>query len=421
MQQLAFRQRIGCAPTELTHKSTPCRFAASTAYTQLFNQVIVLQGKTDYRQNLGHQVKRANTIQAAKGIACQVAQIGIIALVSYSTRLRSPDKVSLKLGVVMDPIESINPKKDSTLAMLLAAQKRGWEVHYMLQRDLFSQNGTVFGRTTRLSVQDDLECWFEKGEETTMELADLDAILMRKDPPFDMEYIYTTYLLEQAEQKGTLVVNRPSALRDINEKFSTTWFPDCCPEHIVTRDPKEVRKFLAMMSDIVIKPLDGMGGESIFRIREGDPNTGVILETLLGKGDTETTAIAQRFLPEYKQGDKRILLIDGDPVPYALARIPAEGEGRANLAAGGTGVGVELTERDRKICARLAPELNRRGVLFAGIDVIGDYLTEINITSPTCIRELDQQFGLDIGGDLMAAIEKVIQAKKATANSPSVQ
>lgn len=328
--------------------------------------------------------------------------------------------MSLKLGVVMDPIESINPKKDSTLAMLLAAQKRGWEIHYFLQKDLFSMNGKVFGNSTRLTVTDGLDHWFDKGATSRIELVELDVILMRKDPPFDMEYIYTTYLLEQAEREGTLIVNRPAALRDINEKFSTTWFPDCCPEHIVTRNPGEVRQFLAKMHDIVIKPLDGMGGESIFRIREGDPNTGVILETLLGKGAREKTAIAQRFLPEYKQGDKRILMIDGEPVPYALARIPAEGEGRANLAAGGTGVGVELTKRDREICEQLAPELKRRGVLFAGIDVIGDYLTEINITSPTCIRELDAQYGLDIGGDLMKAIEKVIQHKKPDARSPSI-
>lgn len=328
--------------------------------------------------------------------------------------------MSLKLGVVMDPIESINPKKDSTLAMLLAAQRHGWEIHYFLQRDLLAIDGQVYGNSTRLTVQDDLEHWFDAGEQTRIPLSQLDAILMRKDPPFDMEYIYTTYLLEKAEQQGALIVNRPSALRDINEKFSTTWFPDCCPEHIVTRDPAEVRAFLAKLHDIVIKPLDGMGGESIFRIREGDPNTGVILETLLGKGNTEKTAIAQRFLPEYKQGDKRILLIDGEPIPYALARIPAAGEGRANLAAGGTGVGVELTDRDREICERLKPELKRRGVLFAGIDVIGDYLTEINITSPTCIRELDSQFDLDIGGELMSAIERVIQHKESDDEAPSI-
>ena len=305
--------------------------------------------------------------------------------------------------------------------MMLAAQKRGWTLYYMRQEDLAFSDGEVVANLSRVSVIDRDADWFALYETPPMALADLDVILMRTDPPFDMEYIYTTYLLELAEQQGSLIVNRPAALRDINEKFSTTWFPDCCPEYIVTRDPDEVRRFLARMHDIVIKPLDGMGGESIFRIREGDPNTGVILETLLGKSNQEKTAIAQRFLPEYKQGDKRILMIDGQPVPYALARIPAEGEGRANLAAGGTGVGVELTERDREICARLAPELRRRGVLFAGIDVIGDYLTEINITSPTCIRELDAQYGLDIAGDLMDTLETVIQHKKADVESPSVQ
>lgn len=319
--------------------------------------------------------------------------------------------MTIKLGVVMDPIETINPKKDSTLAMLIAAQKRGWELHYLLQNDLFMENGEVKANSTIITVEDNLDHWFELREQQQIKLSELDTILMRKDPPFNMEFIYTTYLLEEAEKAGSLIVNKPSALRDINEKFSTVWFPELCPEHIVSRNPSEIRRFLETMGDIVIKPLDGMGGESIFRIKEGDPNTGVILETLVGKPGSEKTAIAQRFLPEFKQGDKRILLVNGDPVPYALARIPAEGEGRANLAAGGTGVGVELTERDKEIAAKVGLEMRKRGVLFAGIDVIGDYLTEINVTSPTCIRELDTQFNLDIGSILMDAIEKVIEDK----------
>lgn len=322
--------------------------------------------------------------------------------------------MAIKLGVVMDPIEDINPKKDSTLAMLLAAQQRGWEIHYFLQNDLFLSDGVAKGRSTQISVKKNLESWFEKGDQKQIDLADLDIVLMRKDPPFNMEFIYTTYLLEEAEKQGVLIVNKPASLRDINEKFSTIWFPELSPEHVVTRSHSEVRSFLDRMGDIVIKPMDGMGGESIFRIQQGDPNTGVILETLLGKPGKEKTAIAQRFLPEYKQGDKRILLIDGEPVSYALARIPAEGEGRANLAAGGTGVGVELTDRDKEICAQVGPELSKRGVLFAGIDVIGDYLTEINVTSPTCIRELDDQFNLDIGSQLMDAIEKVMQYQKVS-------
>ncbi len=307
------------------------------------------------------------------------------------------------LGVIMDPIESINPKKDSTLAMLIAAQKRGWRLLYMQQPDISLQDREVVAGMRPITVHDNLEHWFDAGDRQQLPLNSLDVILMRKDPPFDMEYIYTTYLLEQVENDGVLVVNKPQGLRDVNEKFFTTRFPQCIPPTVVGRDAEVFKGFLRQEKDIIIKPLDGMGGASIFRIREGDNNTNVILETLLDHGNK--TAIAQRFLPAVKQGDKRILLIDGKPVDYALARIPAEGEARANLAAGGTGKGVPLTERDYWICEQVAPELQRRGLLFVGLDVIGDYLTEINVTSPTCIRELDALYDLDIAGDLMGAIE----------------
>lgn len=299
----------------------------------------------------------------------------------------------------MDPIESINPKKDSSLAMLLAAQKRGWQLSYMQPKDIFSSAGKVFLESTDLEVQDDQGNWFKLGAQATKSAADFDIILMRKDPPFDMEFIYCTYMLEELERDGVLVANKPASLRDVNEKFATTWFPQCAPTSMVSSDPNKFRDFLNEHKDIIVKPLDGMGGASIFRIKQGDTNTGVILETLLNFG--KTTAMAQVFLPEYVDGDKRILLIDGEPVDYGLARIPAAGEGRANLAAGGKGKGAALTERERWICAELRDEIKARGLYFVGIDVIGDYLTEVNVTSPTCIRELDKQFDLDIGGQLM--------------------
>ena len=313
---------------------------------------------------------------------------------------------NIKLGIVMDPIETINPAKDSSLAMLLAAQQKTWEIHYMQQHDLYFCGTTVFARTKKLEVMDNLGSWFRYGSSQTIELSSLDIILMRKDPPFDMEYIYTTYMLEHAEAKGTLVVNRPASLRDVNEKFSTTWFPQYSPPTLVSKNRQDYLDFLAKHGDIIIKPLDGMGGASIFRITKDSPNVNVILETLLDHG--KITAMAQLFLPDYIKGDKRILLINGKPVDYALARIPAKGETRANLAAGATGIGVPLTTRDREICTAIAPELIRRGLIFVGIDIIGDYLTEINVTSPTCIRELDKQYHLNIGTDLMTELETMI-------------
>lgn len=314
-----------------------------------------------------------------------------------------------RLGVVMDPIGSIHIKKDSTFAMLLAAQKRGWEIRYMEQGDLFLQAGEVRARTRALQVFDDGQRWHDLSDERTHALADLDVVLMRKDPPFDIEYVYTTYLLEQVQARGTHVVNHPRALRDANEKLYCAWFPQCCPPTLVTRDAKRLREFAHEHRDIVVKPLYGMGGRSIFRLREGDPNTSVILETMTEYGTRFT--MAQKFLPEIAAGDKRILLIDGEPVPYALARVPADGETRGNLAAGGKGVGVALTDRDRWICAQIAPRLREDGLTFVGIDVIGDYLTEVNVTSPTCIRELDKLYGLDIAGQLLDAIEKKLASR----------
>lgn len=320
--------------------------------------------------------------------------------------------MSIRLGVVMDPIATIQVKKDSTLAMLLAAQRRGWQLCYLEQKDLYLLDGEAYGRWRPLQVFDDPQHWFELGDTQDEPLHQLDAVLMRKDPPFDMEYVYSTYLLERAEEQGLLVVNKPQALRDANEKLFTAWFSDCCPPTLVTRNADQIRAFLDQQQDIILKPLGSMGGTGIFRVTRNDPNISVILETLTDHGSLY--AMAQRFIPEISQGDKRILLIDGEPVPYALARVPAPGETRGNLAAGGKGVGVELSVRDREICAHVGPELKRRGLLFVGLDVIGDYVTEINVTSPTCIRELDALYDLDIGGDLMACIEKTLTTRAPT-------
>lgn len=304
-----------------------------------------------------------------------------------------------RLGVVMDPIADINIRKDSTFAMLLAAQARGWELQYMELRDLSLRDGEAWGRCRRLRVTDQQPHWFELEPSQPLALADLDLVLMRKDPPFDTEYVYSTYILERAAEAGCLVVNDPRGIRNANEKLFTAWFPAFCPPTLVTRDGDTIRQFLAEHGDIILKPLGGMGGASVFRVRRDDPNIGVIIETLTDQASRFT--MVQRFVPEISAGDKRILLIDGEPVPYALARIPAPGETRGNLAAGGTGVGVALSARDRQICAAVGPVVRDMGLLFVGLDVIGDYLTEINVTSPTCIRELDAQYNLDIAGQLM--------------------
>lgn len=311
--------------------------------------------------------------------------------------------MTIKLGVVMDPIESIHVHKDSTLAMLLSAQARGWELYYMEQGDLFLRDSRCHAGMSRLTVTDDTHRWFECLDRQSLPLATLDVVLMRKDPPVDLEYLYTTFLLERAEAEGVLVVNRPSALRNAGEKLYTAWFSSCCPPTLVSRQIHRLKSFVDEFRDIVVKPLNGMGGASVFRVRHDDPNLNVILETITDNG--RRSAMAQRYIPEITEGDKRILLVDGEPFPYALARIPAPGESRGNLAAGGTGRGVELTDRDRWICAQLGPTLRDMGLLFVGLDVIGDYLTEINITSPTCIRELDALYKADIAAELMDAIE----------------
>jgi len=311
--------------------------------------------------------------------------------------------MSIKLGIVMDPIEQIKPHKDSSLAMLLAAQKRGWSLHYLQQKDLYLEQEVAWGNSRPLTVTDRAENWFELGEASDHPLHELDVILMRKDPPFDMDYIYSTYLLERAEAAGCLVVNRPASLRDANEKLFTSSFPQCCAPTLVSSQAPRLLNFLQQHRDVVVKPLDGMGGESIFRLRLDDPNTSTILEVITHKN--RRLVMAQKFIPEIKQGDKRILLVNGTPAPLALARIPAKGELRGNIAAGGHGVPLPLSERDYWICEQVAPTLREKGLLFVGLDVIGDYLTEINVTSPTCIRELDREGGLDIAGDLMECIQ----------------
>jgi len=315
--------------------------------------------------------------------------------------------MTIKVGIVMDPIENISFKKDSSLAMLWAAQQKGWELWYMEQQHLFSRDGKAQAKMAPLTVAMDENNWLERGEYQTQDLSELNVILMRKDPPFDNEFIYTTYLLEQAEKEGTLIVNKPQSLRDFNEKLFATHFPQCCPPVLVSKHADLLREFHREHGDVIFKPLDGMGGSQIYRIKEDGLNLGVIIETLTEHG--QQTIMAQKYIPEIVDGDKRILLVDGHPVPYALARIPTGGETRGNLAAGGRGEGRELTDRDLWICKQVAPTLKEKGLLFVGLDVIGDYLTEINVTSPTCIRELNNQFGLDIGMQLMDAIERKLQ------------
>src|SRR6056300_1034657 len=310
--------------------------------------------------------------------------------------------MTVKLGVIMDPIADINVKKDTTLAMLLAAQRRGWELYYMEQNDLSLDQGLARGIVRRLSVQDIHESWYELGSPQDTALSELDVLLMRKDPPFDMDFIYSTYILEAAQRAGTLVVNDPRSLRDCNEKLFATQFPQCCPPLIVAASAARLKAFHAEHGDVIFKPLDGMGGASIFRVKAGDPNLSVIIEMLTDHGRQQI--MAQKFLPEIVAGDKRILLVDGEPAKYGLARIPMSGETRGTLAAGGSGVAMPLTDRERWICAQVAPVLREKGLLFVGLDVIGDYLTEINVTSPTCVRELDRAHELDIAGDLMDVI-----------------
>ena len=307
------------------------------------------------------------------------------------------------LAVLMDPIATIAPKKDSTLAMLLEAQRRGWQLRYCNQGDLAIRAGEAWARLAPLTVKDDPYHWFTLEAAQWTPLAQMDAVLARKDPPFDNQFLYDTMVLDLAQRDGALIVNDPRGLRDANEKLFTQHFPQCCAPTLVARDRAELRRFVAEHGQVVLKPLDGMGGRGIFRSHHNDPNLNSILETLTQNG--HAFALAQKYLPEIVSGDKRILLIDGEPVPYALARIPQGDDFRGNLAAGGRGEGRPLTERDRWIAAQVGPELERRGMIFVGLDVIGDWLTEINVTSPTCIRELDAQFGLNIAGSLFDCIE----------------
>lgn len=308
------------------------------------------------------------------------------------------------LGVVMDPIASIKPHKDTTLALMLAAQKRGWALQVFEMQDLWLRDGVAMGRGTPTQVFDSDTRWFKSGKPQTLKLGSLDAILMRKDPPFDLEYITSTYVLERAQEQGALVVNDPASLRDCNEKVFISWFPACTAPTLVSRDAAQLRAFHAEQKEIVLKPLDGMGGRGVFRIGKDGMNLGAVIETLTDNG--RRTIMAQRYLPAIAKGDKRILMVDGEPAPYCLARIPQKGEVRGNLAAGGNGRAQPLSKRDRWIAQQVGPELISRGLLFVGLDVIGDFLTEINVTSPTCAREIDAAYGTDIGGALIQAIER---------------
>ena len=316
----------------------------------------------------------------------------------------------VSVGVVMDPIASIKPYKDSTFAMMLEGQRRGYELLYMEPGDVELVDGEVCGRMAPVEVRDNNDDWFTLGGYARRPLADLDIVLMRRDPPFDMDYIYVTYLLERAQDAGVVVMNDPQALRDANEKCFIAWFPQCCVPMAITRRADTIRRFVDDHGLSVIKPLDGMGGESIFQLSPDDPNRNVIIETVTGHGSE--LVMVQRYIPEITKGDKRILLVDGEPAPYALARYPGQGDFRGNLAKGGHGEAVPLSDRDYWICEQVAPELKRRGIVFAGLDVIGDWLTEINVTSPTCIREIDAAHGTNIAGDMFDALVRRLEARR---------
>jgi glutathione synthase len=315
----------------------------------------------------------------------------------------------VRLVVVMDPIEDIKPAKDSTLAILLAAQARGWELFYAEQRHLYLRDGVAWARLAPLNVADDLRTWFTRGEASVAKLGDYDVVLMRKDPPFDTEYIYTTYILERAQDQGALVCNRPQGLRDMNEKVYTAWFPECCAPTLITRDMHDMSEFLREHGKAVCKPLYGMGGRSIFVLEQADKNRNVVFETLTEYGTRY--AIVQRYLPEIvTAGDCRVILVDGEPVPFALQRMPDADDHRGNLAAGARAESRPLNDRDRWLCSVIGPKLKAAGMNFVGLDVIGDYVTEINVTSPTGIRELNKKHGVDIGGMLVSAISRTLDA-----------
>jgi glutathione synthase len=310
----------------------------------------------------------------------------------------------ITLGMVMDPIASINHHKDTSFALLLAAQQRGWQLHYLEPADIYMLNGVVMGCSRLLQVRRSDTLWFDFGEQQTLPLCQIDVLLIRKDPPFDTHYLHLTQLLELAEREGTLVINRPQALRDCNEKLFATWFADLMPETLVTKQATLIRQFHEQQGEIILKPLDGMGGSRIFHLQRQDDNRSVVVEMLTQNG--QCYCMAQRYLPEIKQGDKRVLLVDGLPVPYSLARIPAAGEARGNLAAGGRGEARPLTTRDRTIAEQVGPLLKQQGLLFVGLDIIGEYLTEINVTSPTCLQEIEAAYPISISGLLLDAIEQ---------------
>ena len=318
--------------------------------------------------------------------------------------------MALRIGVLMDPIATINTKKDTTLGLLRAASAAGHQLTYLEQADLTVRNGETMASLRSLTVYDDDTAWYAMGERYDASLSTLDVVLMRKDPPFDMEFFYTTQLLEDAERRGTLIVNRCASLRDCNEKLFATQFPECCPPLLVSRDPTALKAFHAEHGDVIFKPLDGMGGQSIFRVKENDPNLNVILETLTDNGGV--TIMAQQYLPAIKDGDKRVLMINGEAVPFCLARLPMAGENRGNLAAGGSGIVQPLSNRDRWIAEQVGPTLREKGLLFVGLDIIGDYLTEINVTSPTCMREIDRAKNTQIAEQLIACIEREVSESR---------
>ena len=309
----------------------------------------------------------------------------------------------MKLGIVMDPIESINFKKDSTLAMMLEAQSREHELFYMTPDSLYINESGAFALAKKINVKNEPTGWFDFIEEIQIKLSELDVILMRQDPPFNSNFIYNTYVLESAEREGVLVINKPASLRDCNEKVFATEFPECCTPFLVTSDPSLLRSFVDDHKDAVIKPLDGMGGSSIFRIRSSDPNLNVILETVTESYTTKV--MIQTYIPEIVDGDKRILLINGTPMNAAVARVPAEGELRGNLAAGASAVARSLTEKDLWICEQVGPKLKELGLVLVGLDIIGDYLTEINVTSPTCFREYESLCDINVAFNFLEALE----------------
>ncbi len=316
--------------------------------------------------------------------------------------------MTYSLLMVMDPINSINIKKDTSFGFLLEAQARGWQLFYCQPQDLSLSMTKTVTQCQQIEVRNQLNNHFSAKAPQSKPLSDFSCILMRKDPPFDMDYIYSTYLLELAQEQGTLVVNHPQSLRDCNEKLFTAWFPQFTPETVVAANSNQLKAFIEKYEDVILKPLDGMGGASIFRVRKNDPNVSVIIETLTHHG--QQLAMAQQFIPEIKDGDKRILIVNGEVIPYVLARIPSKGETRGNLAAGGSGVPMPISEQEKNIAEQIAPELLKRGLYFVGLDMIGHYVTEINVTSPTCMRELEHEYGINIAAKLFDAIEQKLPA-----------